>query len=146
MRKLFFPAIDHWQSPHVATPRRFIAFTTVGIAIAGAVWLSNHATDQSASAAELAPLSIRQATADKPLTLRDRLIVGLQARLKSEVQFIDFVVMLVHQGDVPQRLVDETFFWARQRAARPLHGRPRRPIRYFQPGMTARLRRLGIDV
>jgi hypothetical protein len=123
----------------------FVVLLSTAAMLAATLLVADQLTDQSA-AAEVAPISIQQATADKPLSFRDRLVVGLRARLKSEVQFVDFVVMLVHSGQVPQRMVDQTFFWARARAAQPRQGRQRRPIIYFQPGMTVRLRRLGIDV
>ena len=46
--------------------------------------------------------------------LRDRLVVGLQARLKSEVAFCRRGGRRRFKpGNLPQRLVDETFFWAR---------------------------------
>jgi hypothetical protein len=82
----------------------------------------------------------------RPVSLRDRLIVGLRARLKSEVAFIDEVVLHVHAGQLPQRIVDQTFFWARERAAIVRHGRTRRPIVYFQPAMIARAKRLNVDL
>lgn len=47
-------------------------------------------------------------------TLRDRLVYGLKARRPSEFQFIDAVVAQVDSGVIPERLVDETFFWVRK--------------------------------
>lgn len=47
-------------------------------------------------------------------TLRDRLVYGLKARRPSEFQFIDAVVAQVQLGVIPERLVNETFFWVRK--------------------------------
>ncbi|MCI0491956.1 MAG: hypothetical protein L0Z07_03350 [Planctomycetes bacterium] len=116
-------------------------------AMAGAIVLAlvvaDHSANQRATADEAAPITITPGSAAKPISFRDRLVVGLQARLESEIIFVDLVVHLVQIGKVPQRLVDETFFWSRERAAARPNVRPRRPIIYFQPAMNARLRRLG---
>lgn len=92
----------------------------------------------------LAPVS--SDVAQQTASLRDRLIYGLLAKIPAEIEFIDRVVEFVEEGELPQRLVDETFFWARERASRPRDGRPRRPIIYFQPAMTARAKRIGVDL
>jgi hypothetical protein len=99
---------------------------------------------RAAMAAEVEPIVITPAGSKRPITLRDRLVTGLRAQLKSEIAFVDGVVLAVQTGRVPQRLVDQTFFWARLRAADSRFGRPRRPIIYFQPAMTARAKRLGV--
>jgi hypothetical protein len=78
--------------------------------------------------------------------LRDRLVAGLKARLKSEVAFIDNVVLRVHTGQLPQRVVDETFFWARDRASVLRNGRTQRAIIYFQPAMVVRAKRLNVTL
>jgi hypothetical protein len=92
------------------------------------------------------PVVVTPGKADAPATLRDRLVVGLRARLKSEVTFCDIVAVRVQTGQIPQRLVDETFLWARQHAAEARHGRPERPIIYFQPAMKARAQRIGVTL
>jgi hypothetical protein len=99
---------------------------------------------QRAMADETDKVDVAPAKPNRPITLRDRLIVGLEARLKSEVAFVDAVVAEVQAGRLPQRLVDETFFWARQRAAIVRFGRINRPIIYFQPAMRARANLLHI--
>ena len=91
-------------------------------------------------------VALAPAKPQRPISLRDRLIVGLQARLKSEVAFVEVVAARVRSGDLPQRMVDETFFWSRARAARLRNGRTRRPIIYFRPAMAARARRLGVEL
>lgn len=117
---------------------RFIACVVFGLAIFDGVSASRIAAD------EVEPLFITPAKPDQPITLRDRLVVGLQARLKSEVDFCDNVADKVNTGKIPQRLVDETFFWARERAASIRNGHKYRPIVYFQPGLRARAEKLHI--
>jgi hypothetical protein len=80
------------------------------------------------------------------VSLRDRLVVGLQARLRSEVEFVERVAAKVRNGHLPQRVVDETFIWARNRASLGRTGSRRRPIIFFQPAMTARARHLRVDL
>jgi hypothetical protein len=99
------------------------------------------AQKESVERVALAPGKVR-----RPISLRDRLVVGLQARLKSEVAFVELVVARVQMGDLPQRVVDETFFWARARGATLRNGRTRRPIIYFKPAMEARAKRLGVEL
>jgi hypothetical protein len=117
---------------------RFIAFVILGLSI------FDGAASRRIAADEVDPLVITPAKPDQPITLRDRLVVGLQARLKSEVDFCDNVADKVNTGAIPQRLVDETFFWARQRAASIRNGHKYRPIVYFQPGLRARLDKLHL--
>jgi hypothetical protein len=101
-------------------------------------------TQHAMAAEEVQKVDITPARPNRATTLRDRLVVGLQARLKSEVTFVDAVVMNVQNGHLPQRQVDETFFWARQRAALARDGRAHRPIIYFQPAMLARAKLLHV--
>jgi hypothetical protein len=93
---------------------------------------------------EVQKIEITPAKPSRPTTLRDRLVVGLQARLKSEVAFVDAVVASVESGHLPQQQVDQTFFWARDRASHARDGRIHRPIIYFQPAMKARADRLHV--
>lgn len=101
-------------------------------------------TLHSAAAPEVEKVDVTPGKASQPVSLRDRLVVGLQARLKSEVNFCEVVAIRVNTGQLPQRLVDETFFWARQRAAAVRTGPNHRPIIYFQPAMRARASRLNV--
>ena len=101
---------------------------------------------RSPAAPQIEPLRITPGRADRPISLRDRLVVGLQARLKSEVTFCETVATKVLTGQLPQRLVDETFFWARLRAASIRNGHKYRPIVYFQPAMRARAERLRLTL
>jgi len=93
---------------------------------------------------ELATIDVKVAGAGQQVTLRDRLVVGLQARLKTEVNFCNSVAVQVQLGHLPQRLVDETFFWARERAAPPRNGLQYRPIVFFQPAMKLRAQKAGV--
>jgi hypothetical protein len=79
-------------------------------------------------------------------TLRERLIFGLEARIPSELAFVDAVVLEVRFGRLPQRMVDQTFFWARDRASIAENGSQQRPIIFFQPAMRLRAARLKIKL
>jgi hypothetical protein len=100
----------------------------------------------AANEEQVANIVLTPARPQQPVNLRDRLVVGLQARLKSEVAFVDKVAFRVRVGQIPQRVVDQTFFWARDRASVVRAGKTRRPIIYFQPAMSARAKRLGITL
>ena len=89
-------------------------------------------------------IDIAPAKPGRSIEYRDRLVAGLQARLKSETAFIDAVVDKVEAGKLPRTLVDQTFFWARERVAAKSNGRLSRPIIYFKPAMIARAKRLGL--
>jgi hypothetical protein len=117
-----------------------------GVTLLGVIFLEFGTVERAVLAAETAPpLRLRPATPERPVSLRDRLITGLRARLKSELAFVDAVVAKVEAGELPQRLVDETFFWARMHAMAPRRGnRYQRPIIYFQPALIARANRIGI--
>jgi hypothetical protein len=97
-------------------------------------------------AAETERAAVSPGRAQQVVSLRDRLVVGLQARLKSEVAFVERVVAKVRTGKLPQHVVDETFFWARDRASIRRNGNSRRPIIFFQPAMTARANRLRVQL
>ncbi len=120
--------------------RNYRAFNLVGVIAVAVATL----TLRSAAAPEVEKVDVTPGKADQPISLRDRLVVGLQARLKSEVNFCEAVVTRVNTGQLPQRLVDETFFWARQRAAAARNGPNHRPIVYFQPAMKARASRIDV--
>ena len=82
----------------------------------------------------------------KPKTYQEVLTFGLQAKLPSELAFVDSVVAAVESGQLPAVLVDQTYFWARSRAGSSVYGRPVRPIIYFIPALEARLTRLHLNV
>jgi hypothetical protein len=84
-----------------------------------------------------------QTTGSREPTLRERLVAGLNVRRPSEFEFIDAVVDTVDRGELPPKLVDRMFFWAR---TRPSKGSQQRPIVYFQPGLTRVAQKLGVDI
>jgi hypothetical protein len=116
------------------------AILTLTLAITGRIVQRTMAAD------EVQKVDVASAKPGRPVTLRDRLVVGLQARLKSEVAFVDAVVTNVINGHIPQQKVDETFFWARQRVALARDGRDHRPIIYFMPAMRARAKLLNVTL
>lgn len=79
-------------------------------------------------------------------TLEQRLKLGLQARRPSENDFIDAVVATVHRGELPQKLVDRTYFWARERSVKNGGRKHHRPIIYFQPALARQAEKLGVDI
>lgn len=115
---------------------------TVILGLSAGALLMPELLDQRALAADGA----RAGTSTQPATMRDRLIFGLQARLKSEIAFVDLVVLRVRLGQLPQRLVDQTFFWAREHANPNQDGRQERPIIYFQPAMKLRAKKIGVTL
>lgn len=78
------------------------------------------------------------------IDLRDQLVSGLRAFTPADRAFIDKVVTAVGQGKLPRRVVDGTFFWARDRAARRSSMRRLRPMVYFRPALAARAKRFGV--
>ena len=92
-----------------------------------------------------APQPCEAQTARTP-TLKERLTFGLLAAIPSELAFIDAVVDGVEEGRVPLKLVDRTFFWARDRTPQLRGEFVRRPIIYFQPALEIQLARLDIEI
>jgi hypothetical protein len=140
-----FSSVFGRRSRPVLAPTALSMSAAVGL-LALALLLPERAGDRSATAAELATPTVTPATPLHPLTLRDRLLVGLQAYIPSEVAYVDAVVKAVDEGRLPVRVVNQTFFWARQRAAIPRNGRLRRGIIYFEPAMNAVANRLHIEL
>lgn len=83
---------------------------------------------------------------EHPETYREVLIFGLRAKLPSELEFVDSVVVAVEEGKLPSRLVDQTYFWARARSGSNALGRSNRPIIYFIPALEARVKKLHLNV
>src|SRR5258708_4777293 len=79
--------------------------------------ISGRIVQRATAADEVEKIDVDAGKPTRRIAFHDRLVVGLQARLKAEVAFVDAVVAEVEAGHIPQRLVDETFFWASQRAA-----------------------------
>ena len=73
--------------------------------------------------------------AEQP-TLKETLENGLKARRPEEFAFIEKVVRLVDQGKLPRSLVEGTYVWARRQHAVPFP--------YFESGLRARAKRIGV--
>ena len=69
-------------------------------------------------------------------TLRRTLEAGLKARRPQEFAFLAMVAAKVENGTLPRKLVETTFFWARRQG--------RYPYIYFEFGLRARAKRIGI--
>ena len=82
----------------------------------------------------------------RQITLRQQLTTGLRAFTKADFVFIDKVVLAVEQGRLPRKMVDSTFLWARDRAARRSYQRRLRPMVYFAPGLTLRAKQINITL
>ncbi len=94
--------------------------------------------------ASLAAPAHSQTVGNREPTLSERLTRGLQARRPAEFEYIDAVVDTVNRGDLPEKLVNRMFFWARGRA--PKGDESQRPIIYFQAGLTRVAEKLHIDI
>jgi hypothetical protein len=72
------------------------------------------------------------------LDLKTQLEKGLKARRPVEFEYIDQIVQLVEQGQLPRKLVVSTYLWAQRR--------PWRQLQYFQFALQARARGLNVDL
>jgi hypothetical protein len=135
-----------WGQPRPVTTPTAVSLLAAGGLLVGALLLPDQAVDQASAAAETQRVAVSAGRPQQAVSLRDRLVVGLQARLKPEVEFVERVALRVQTGHLPQRLVDSTFFWARQRASVNHRGRERRPIIFFEPAMRARAERLDVEL
>ncbi len=69
--------------------------------------------------------------------LEDRLKAGLRARLPTEQDFIEKVVLLVRTGKLPGKLVDSTYIWAIER-------RKEYPFPAFEKALRLQADKLGV--
>ena len=69
------------------------------------------------------------------LDYTSQLNMGLKARRPVEFAYIQQVVALVDDGELPKELVDTTFVWA--------YKKPTRRLQYFQFALRARANQLG---
>lgn len=72
------------------------------------------------------------------LDLKTQLEKGLYARRPVEFEYIDQIIQLVEEGDLPRELVTSTFVWARKK--------PNRRLQYFQFALQSRARGLDVDL
>lgn len=110
------------------TRRRFFAHSSAAVALA------------LASVAGSALAQVPRSPA-----LLQRLLVGLKVRTSSDRAFIARVVQLVQLGQLPVKLVDTTYLWARKRAAKNAYT-ANNPMVYFRPAMEARAKKLGVTI
>jgi len=85
------------------------------------------------------PLAASFSAADQQLTLKDELRYGLRARRPAEIVFLDRVVSHVKKGQLTLPMVRSTFIWARQQSTR-------RPFPFFEFGLRARAKRIGVSL
>lgn len=116
------------------TPMRSLALTSVaGLMIVGVACFCQAQQSQ-------------QGQQGRQVSLKVQLTAGLKARTSADKAFINKVVTQVESGKLPRRLVDSTFLWARKKAEAKSSSRALRPMVYFQPGLLARTRMLGIKL
>jgi len=72
------------------------------------------------------------------LDLKSQLQKGLLARRPVEFEYIDQIIQLVEDGELPRELVTSTFVWARKK--------PSRRLQYFQFALQARARNLDVEL
>lgn len=123
-----------------------IARKRIAVALFGASFILCVVLAVRSSRAATQRVTIQRGVAQQRATLRERLVYGLQARIPSELAFIDTVVLKVRTGKLPERVVNQTFFWARDRASVAENGSQERPIIFFQPAMRAYAKRLKIEL
>ena len=70
--------------------------------------------------------------------LRDQIVVELKPRTPQEYAFLDRVLRLVEQDELPRVLVQQMFQWAR--------GKRPYPFTYFQRGLIERAAREGFQL
>ncbi|QDT67562.1 hypothetical protein MalM25_04620 [Planctomycetes bacterium MalM25] len=92
----------------------------------------------------LASPAVGQTVANRKPTLEERLTSGLLARRPSEIAYIAAVIDTVNRGDLPTKLVDRVFLWARSKAPKNAVGR--RPITYFQAGLDRIAAKMRINI
>lgn len=79
------------------------------------------------------PVAEAQTVQQRKPTFEERLVFGLQVRRPSEFEFISAVVDTVDRGELPQKVVDRVFAYARRRRDRSRQAH--RPIIYFQAAL-----------
>ena len=72
------------------------------------------------------------------LTLKTQLQKGLKARRPVEFAYIDQIILLVEQGDLPRSLVTSTYLWAQRM--------PSRQLQYFQFALQTRAKNLPVKL
>ena len=115
-------------------------------AIVGAVVLGWFVYPSQAQVTQAQLSNLPAQNQGRQLNLHDQLVYGLKAFTKSDFAFIDSVVLQVRKGKLPERLVNGTFLWSRERAARKSRTRELRPMVYFRPALTMQAKRIGVKI
>ena len=134
------PVMLNQESP--SKLRRLTGIRPLSMLVVAALAVLSMLTSPAAAQQSTAPVGDQ----GRKISLADQLRAGLKATTKSDHAFIDRVVLLVHLGKLPRRLVDSTFLWARDRAARKSATRALRPMVYFRPALTLRAKRIGVKL
>jgi hypothetical protein len=109
-----------------------------GLAAGSALWAQTPPTPTPVQASSEGDRAGRQ------VSLFDQLRVGLKAKTKEDIAFLQLVVLRVNEGKLPRRMVDATFLWARNRyKGRPANHRLR-PIVYFKPALSIQAKKVGV--
>ena len=119
--------------PRIPVPRIAICWLTTP-AILLATLVSSPKAQET-----VIPAIASSSVADQQLTLKDELRYGLRARRPAEIIFIDRVVSHVKKGQLTLPMVRSTFIWARQQSTR-------RPYPFFEFGLRARAKRIGVSL
>lgn len=69
-------------------------------------------------------LSAQDVVNNRKPTLEERLTFALRVRTNAEKKFVKDVVKLVDTGKLPQKIVDEAFFWVQRELERKKKGDP----------------------
>jgi hypothetical protein len=118
--------------------RTCVAIAITALAAGSALWAQQPPLPAPVRSSDSANRQGRQ------VSLFDQLRVGLKARTKADIDFLEEVVDEVNDGRLPRKMVDATFLWARNRyKTRPTNHRLR-PIVYFQPALTAQAKKIGV--
>ena len=120
--------------------------TWISLAVAAAIAMSTAVVAALPSAAQQTVGNVAARNLSRTVTFEQRLLLGLRVKTASDARFIADVVEQVRLRRLPVRLVDSTFFWARNKAARRGGYVARNPMVYFRPAMTIRARALGVTI
>jgi hypothetical protein len=123
----------------LATRRSLITWGCLTAAAAGsALWAQQPVKITPIVPSDAGNLQGRQ------VSLFDQLRVGLKAKTKADIAFLQLVVDRVEQGKLPRKMVDATFLWARNRYKTHPTNHRLRPIVYFQPALVAQAKKIGV--
>jgi len=123
------------ETPHEDRIPMPMSRTILCLTVAGSIffWAAGQAAGIAAQPTEN-PAGSEGAVAN----LKVQLQAGLKARLPGEFAFIDRVIAMVDQKQLPFDLVQSTFMWARVK--KPY------PFPYFENGLRTRAARQGIEI